>query len=109
LEVNEPEDSRKIRKTWEAIRRYNANGRAYGVQFRASENDGDILPHTYVISGEMKAISDLNDEDTDKEFEAEEVAKVLGDAHTWTHYIKTNLGEILAFDPETMVIVEEGK
>lgn len=105
-DVGEPADYRSISKTWKSIRNFNSNGRAYGVQFKATE-DTEVLPYTYLISGEVKKRSDLDTDKFDDEQEQEAVNHALKDAEWCTHYIKTRLGEILAYDPETMILVAD--
>jgi hypothetical protein len=106
-DAGEPADGRRIPRTWKDIRRYNSSGHAYGVQFKAAEEDEKALPNTYIISGEVKNIFDLDENDKPIDgAEGAQASNALYGTGLLT-YIKTQLGEILAFDPETMILVAD--
>ena len=92
-----------VENTWQSIRE-TVNEHVHEVFFK--DKDHKILPHTYIIRWEVKNINDIDENDMDMAFEEAEASTAL--ASTWlTTYIKTELWNILAFDPDKMILVGE--
>lgn len=95
-----------MKPTWKSIRD-NAAEDAYAVIFK--DKEGNIMPNTYIIKGEVKNIADLKTEDNGTDAFEESIASTAVWGTGLRTYIKLetkNIYSCIAFDPDTMIVVE---